>query len=151
MAKFKGVSSDAERVAAAVKLTESATFALESDDIKFEIFPPGHAAIRIIPMATDAGGRNRITSKKVSAGRITNCAPNPKMNDFGNERMFLKCCTLISNATPNMMAARVTFINSNPPSLKFNLTESIPFSSSYMVIFFEKYKKVSLRKHQFKK
>jgi hypothetical protein len=71
-AKFKGVRNVADRVAKAVRLTERATLAFASEEIKFEIFPPGQAAISIIPMAIEAGGFKSMTSEKVSAGRRIN-------------------------------------------------------------------------------
>ena len=57
----------------AVSDTESSTFALESDDMKLEILPPGQDATRIIPSAMDQLilGPSAIASKKVSNGRST--------------------------------------------------------------------------------
>lgn len=64
----------ASRVAIAVKLTDKATFALASDEMKLEILPPGHAATKIIPsaMVGDKNLFNAMTSKKVRKGSKTN-------------------------------------------------------------------------------
>ena len=51
-AKFSGVSKLAESVAKAVRLIERAGLPLASAEKKLDIFPPGHAAINIIPKAT---------------------------------------------------------------------------------------------------
>jgi hypothetical protein len=110
MAKFSGVRRVAASVANAVRLTERATLAYASDEMKLEMFPPGQAAMRIIPMAIDGGGLRSITSPKVSAGRSMNCALIPRKADFGFRRIFLNCSTLISSATPNIMQASVTFM-----------------------------------------
>jgi len=71
-AKFIGVKKVANRVAIAVRLTDSSTFALANDEIKFEILPPGHAAISIMAIAIDGGGFRIITSTNVNAGSKTN-------------------------------------------------------------------------------
>lgn len=42
----------ANSVVVAVSPTDNSVFAFESDDIKLEMFPPGHDATRIIPIAT---------------------------------------------------------------------------------------------------
>ena len=57
----------------AVSDTESSEFPLESDVMKFEMFPPGHDATRIIPSAIigEIQSPNSITSNNVSAGRRT--------------------------------------------------------------------------------
>ena len=49
--KFKGVNIIAPKVANAVKVTDNAALAFASDDIKFDIFPPGQDATSIIPNA----------------------------------------------------------------------------------------------------
>jgi hypothetical protein len=89
IAKFRGVRKVAARVAKAVKLTDNATLAFASDEIKFEIFPPGQAAIKIIPIATDGGGLRSSTNPKVSAGNRINCDPIPRSADLGLFRICL--------------------------------------------------------------
>ena len=72
--KFKGVIKTAANVAMAVKLTDKARFPFASDEIKFEIFPPGHAAIRIIPRPTVGVIKFRkiTTKRKVTNGSSKN-------------------------------------------------------------------------------
>lgn len=118
-AKFSGVTIVAESVEKAVKLTESATLALEREEMKLEILPPGHAAIKIIPMAMEGGGLIMITNIKVKAGSRKICEKIPSKADLGYRNIFLKCSVLIPSATPNMMTARVIFMYKSPPSLKF--------------------------------
>ena len=105
-----GVRNEAASVAKAVRLTESSILALASAEMKFEMFPPGQAEIRIIPMATEGGGFSRITSTKVRAGRSRNWERMPSRAGFGLFSSRLKFPTFISRATPNMMQARVTFM-----------------------------------------
>jgi len=57
MAKFAGVVITDKEVDIAVSPTDNSVLALEMDDMKFEILPPGQAATSIIPMAT-MGGMN---------------------------------------------------------------------------------------------
>jgi len=50
--KLKGVINIAAIVAMAVKVIERATFPFASDEMKFDMLPPGQAATSIIPIAT---------------------------------------------------------------------------------------------------
>ena len=52
-AKLSGVINTAKTVATAVRLTDNSTFPFANEEMKFEILPPGQAATRIIPIATD--------------------------------------------------------------------------------------------------
>lgn len=72
-AKFNGVKNVADKVANAVKLTDNSTFPLAKDEIKLDIFPPGHDAINIIPIAIEAGGFNSIITINVNEGNKRNC------------------------------------------------------------------------------
>ena len=119
MAKLSGVSITADRVAIAVRLTESATFAFASEDIKLEILPPGQEATKIIPIAMVGVIKfpNKMRRMNVTKGIAKNCEKNPIMVDFGFKAMSLKCWGFISRATPNIMKARVIF-NTKRPSLE---------------------------------
>ena len=97
-------------MAKAVRLTESSMFALASAEMKLEILPPGHAEMRIIPMATEGGGFIRMTRTNVSAGNKKNWEKMPSRADFGCLMSFLKLSILISRATPNIMTASVIFM-----------------------------------------
>jgi hypothetical protein len=75
----------ASRVVEAVNPMESSVLALESDEIKLDMFPPGQAATSIIPIAT-VGVMcwfRAITSKNVTVGKPINCDTRPKIVDFG--------------------------------------------------------------------
>ena len=52
MAKLAGVKMGDTNVVIAVSVTESSVLALDNCDMKLEILPPGHAATKIIPIAT---------------------------------------------------------------------------------------------------
>ena len=108
----------------AVRLTERVMFDFEMEEMRLDTFPPGQAATKIIPMATEVEGRKRITNKKVSAGRSTYWAMTPNSAGLGLRISVLKCLGLMLNATPNMMNAMAIFIKLMLPSLKFNRTAS---------------------------
>ena len=63
----------AAAVEIAVKETESSIFPFEREEIKLEIFPPGHDATRIIPRAIIGviRGFNAKARRKVTNGRHT--------------------------------------------------------------------------------
>ena len=69
---FRGVMNTAQTLAIAVMLTESAAFPLAKEVMKLEMFPPGQAAINIIPKATLGIGRKMRTSRKVRNGSAIN-------------------------------------------------------------------------------
>lgn len=121
MAKFSGVSITADKVAMAVKLTESATFAFASDDIKLDIFPPGQDATSIIPIAMVGVIKfpKRMSRINVTKGMAKNCEKNPIIVDFGFRAIFLKCSGFISRATPNIIKASVIFKTKRPSLEKF--------------------------------
>ena len=99
----------AEIVAMAVMLTDNATFPFASEEMKFEIFPPGHEATSIIPNAMVGVMRflNTMIRMKVVSGRKKNWEKKPTIVALGFRATFLKCSGLISRATPNMIKARV--------------------------------------------
>ena len=70
--KFSGVLNTHTAVLIAVSETDNSVFPLESEVMKFDMFPPGHDATRIIP--SDIMGEsqflNVIVIRNVSAGRI---------------------------------------------------------------------------------
>ncbi len=86
-AKFNGVRIMAEMVATAVRLTDKAMFPFANEDMKLEMFPPGHDETKIIPKAIVGVIRLRkiIIITNVTAGRKKNCEKKPKMVDFGFE------------------------------------------------------------------
>ena len=71
--KLNGVTSGANAVVIAVSDTESSIFPLDREDMKFEMFPPGQDATRIIPSATIGvmNGERASATAKVTAGRPT--------------------------------------------------------------------------------
>ncbi len=67
----------------AVSDTDKAVFPLAKWVIKFETFPPGQAATKNIPNATEGGGFKILTNINVSEGRKKNWDIIPKPNDLG--------------------------------------------------------------------
>jgi len=67
----------------AVRLTERATLPLAMELIKFEMFPPGHAATKIIPNATVGVGLSRSTNRKVRDGNKKVWLIKPTMAGLG--------------------------------------------------------------------
>lgn len=133
-AKLKGVKKIALIVAKAVRLIDNSVFPLARCEIKLEILPPGQAATSIIPNATLGVGFIIKTSKKVNNGRKKNCDIIPTNADFGLRITSLKLAGFISRATPNMINARVIFMKSKPPGLKFNLIPSSTCKNSIGLI-----------------
>src|ERR1035437_8992000 len=89
-AKLKGVKKIAPEVEIAVRLTARATFPLAIELIKFEMFPPGHAATKIIPRAMVGVGFNKMTNKKVIAGKRKVWLMYPMIAALGFIRIALK-------------------------------------------------------------
>ena len=71
--KLNGVTTGAKAVVIAVSDTDSSMFPFEREDMKFEMFPPGHDATRIIPSATIGViiGESASATANVTAGRPT--------------------------------------------------------------------------------
>ena len=136
MAKFKGVSIMAEIVAIAVRLTDKATLPFEREEIKFEMFPPGHEATKIMPMAMVGVIRLLKANMmiKVTAGRKKNWETKPMTVAFGLRRIFRKCSSLISSATPNIIKASVRFKTNKPSAEKFSFSVSRTSNASLILI-----------------
>lgn len=131
MAKLSGVIKVAAMVAIAVRLTERATFPFAIAVIKFEMLPPGQAAIKIIPNATVGVGLSTRTNRKVTKGNRKNCEITPIRADFGFMNTSLKCWIFMSKATPNIIKAIVTFKANSPEGEKFNRTLSRTSKASF--------------------
>ena len=71
--KLNGVTRGANAVVIAVRDTESSMFPFEREDMKFEMFPPGQDATRIIPSATIGviSGESASATANVTAGSPT--------------------------------------------------------------------------------
>ena len=124
--KLKGVMMTQTNVENADRLTESDTLPLAKEVMKLEIFPPGQAATKIIPIATDCErmGRSAMHNKNVTAGNRTICEKTPTIKLFGFLTTSLKSETFIRKAIPNITNARITFMTDNDVELKFNLISS---------------------------
>jgi hypothetical protein len=70
---LKGVIKIADKVAKAVRVTDSAVLPFANDDKKFDMLPPGHDATSIKPNATEGVGLINNISKNVRAGKAKNC------------------------------------------------------------------------------
>ena len=71
-AKFNGVKNTAKAVATADKLTDNATFAFATEDIKLETLPPGQEATINMPKAILGTGFINMINKKVTSGSKKN-------------------------------------------------------------------------------
>ena len=96
--------------------TDNSMFPLENDVMKFEIFPPGHAATNSIPSATigEICSLNIIVNRNVNAGRSMIWHIIPTTIDFGFRTISRNDDGLIPSATPNMTKARTMFMMSIP-------------------------------------
>ena len=101
----------------AVSDTESSELPLESEVMKFDMFPPGHEATRIIPRANIGEIRFPIVmiSTSVRAGRSTSWHTMPVIMDLGFLTMSTNVLGLMPSATPNITSARTMFRRVEPP------------------------------------
>ena len=83
--KLNGVMIGAIAVVMAVNETDKAMLPFESAERKFDMFPPGHDAMRIIPSAIIGvmNGLNTIAMANVTAGSANHCRHIPTMMDLG--------------------------------------------------------------------
>jgi hypothetical protein len=109
---LKGVRNIEKAVENAVSDTDKAVFPFAKWVIKLETFPPGHAATKNIPNATEGGGLIRLIKIRVNRGRKKNWDMIPNPNDFGFWAIYRKSETLRSKDTPNIMTARERFSSS---------------------------------------
>lgn len=107
--KFNGVKIGVISVAIPVRPTERAVFAPEIDEMKFEIFPPGHAATKSIPSANAGCGFKSNTIRKVKKGSSKNWEITPVITPFGLSDIILKSVGLIPRAIPNMINPKQIF------------------------------------------
>ena len=116
-------------------LIDSEILPFASMVMKFEMLPPGQAATKIIPNATDGEriGRSAKQSKKVMHGNKKSCEHAPTTKLFGDLRTFLKSEKFICNAIPNITKAKLMFMITNEPGLKFNLISSNTWSDDMML------------------
>jgi hypothetical protein len=123
--KFKGVTIGEKVVVIAVREIDNATFPFDNDDKKFEILPPGHDAINIIPNAIIGviTGLSNNAIRNVTAGRANHCKNIPRAIDLGFLTTSIIVRGLILNATPNMTKARIIFTIIIPSSPKFIVKE----------------------------
>ena len=107
----------AKAVVIAVIDTDSSILPFASDEIKFEILPPGHDATRIIPRATIGviKGLKAIATQKVTAGKPIHCNTIPVTTDFGYLNTSLNVSSLMPRATPNITNAKMMFTTIIPP------------------------------------
>ena len=115
----------APTVAKAVIDTDNAVLPPARWVMKFEILPPGQAATRINPNATEARGVVASTSRKVSAGSSRNCEARPTISGFGAFASSLKSRAVRSMAIENMTMARIALSRVSDPAEKFRTASSI--------------------------
>jgi len=111
-AKFRGVKITARTVPMAVRLTDRATLALATLEIKFDILPPGQEATSNMPKATEGVMKlpSNHTAMKVTAGKARNWLLSPMIAVRGFRKMLLKFSHFIPRATPNMIKPMEIFI-----------------------------------------
>ena len=99
----------ANKVAIAVRLTDNAELPLAKWVMKFDIFPPGHAATMNMPKAILGIGSINHTKIKVIRGNNKNWLNTPVKIDRGFWKSLLKSFTEISRAIPNITNAKAAF------------------------------------------
>ena len=111
----------------AVRLTESSTFAFESELMKLEMLPPGHEATSIIPMAMvqEMEEPRASASRKVNSGSSMIWLHAPTSTDFGFLNTSTNILGLIPRATPYITNASTMFIVFIPPALRVTSMLSI--------------------------
>ena len=94
--------------------------ALDSELMKLEMFPPGHEATSIMPMAIVQVMLlpKASVSRKVSSGRKTSWLSMPAKMGLGLLKRSTKVRGLIPKATPYMMKARTILTVFIPPAFK---------------------------------
>ena len=134
--KLSGVMIGAQAVETAVIDTDSSTLPFDSDEMKFEMLPPGHEATRIIPSAIIGviTGLSASAIAKVTAGRPTHCNNKPVITDLGFINTSLKVCVLIPSATPNITNAKMILTIAIPLSPKLIVTLLRDSSCSFISI-----------------
>ena len=122
----------------AVSETESSEFPLERDVMKFEMFPPGHDATRIMPNAIigEIQCPNTIVSSNVSAGRSTSWHTIPVIMDFGFFTISMNVAGLMPSATPNITNARTMLRRVEPPFMVTFSASRLRMTSSLILIGF---------------
>lgn len=115
--KLNGVTSGAKAVVTAVIEIDNSVLPFDSDEIKFEMLPPGHDATKIIPNAIIGviTGLNAKAMANVTAGRPTHCKMMPTITDLGFLNTSLNVCGLIPSATPNITKAKMMLTIAIPP------------------------------------
>lgn len=73
------------------------------------MFPPGHAATKIIPKAILGAGFKSRTSKKLIRGKIKNWLATPTIRDLGFKITGLKSRQSMDKAMPNITKANAIF------------------------------------------
>ena len=125
----------ASDVVIAVSETDSTMFPFDSEDRKFDMFPPGHEATSIIPSAIIGviNGLKANATANVIAGSASHCNIAPTIIDLGFFTMSFKVRGFMPRATPNMTKARMMFTIIMPPSPKFMVTELSDSNCSFIV------------------
>ncbi len=132
MAKFAGVVKMHSAVFMAVSETDSSTLAFESEDMKLEMFSPGHAATSIIPSAImgDIMSPMIIVIQNVSIGSSIIWHRIPVIADFGFLAMLMNVPGFMPSATPNITNASTIFRVCIPAGLMNTDILSISAASS---------------------
>ena len=130
--KLNGVIRTARAVLIALSDTDNSMFAFESELMKLEMFPPGHEATRIIPMAMVQLMLlpNANASRHVNMGSRTSWQSIPTKMGLGFLNRFRNVLGLMPSATPYMTKARMMLTVFIPPALSVTEMPSILLISS---------------------
>ena len=132
---MNGVVNMARAVLMAVRLTDSSMLALESEEIKLEMFPPGQEATRIIPIAivqVMLSPKAR-ASRKVNRGSSTIWHTKPRITDLGLVKTLMNIFGLMPRATPNITNASTMLMVFIPPAFSVTLMASIAAAVSGLI------------------
>lgn len=119
--------SIASAVLMAVRLTDSSTFAFESELMKLEMFPPGQEATSIIPMAMvqDIDEPSASASRKVNSGSRIIWLHAPTSTDLGFLNTSTNIPGLMPRATPYITNASTMLMVFMPPAFRVTSIPSI--------------------------
>jgi hypothetical protein len=100
-----GMVKSISRLLMEVNDIESATFPLSKYVIRFEVAPPGHADINIIPTLNSGLMDKKETIAKAMAGKITIWQTKPTSSARGKVNTFLKSFRVNDNPRLNIITA----------------------------------------------
>lgn len=134
-AKLIGVVNMHAAVLNAVRDTESSELPRDNEVMKFEMFPPGHDATRIIPNAIirEMLSPKAMIRTSVKAGRRTIWQTMPVIMDLGFLSMSTNVAGLIPSATPNITNANTILSRVEPPFIETLMASMLALNSGLIM------------------